>query len=194
MRSSFLAMSTAAMLLLSGLVPCGALAQQQRFTVDPDASSITFKLSGSAHDTEGTFRVKSGAVEFDRSAAKISGLVVVSASSGNTGNGPRDERMWGEVLEISKFADISFAPKSYQGTIAASGDSTIQVSGIFTVHGGAHGLTVPMQVHIEGDRCTAKTHFAVPYVKWGMKDPSVFILRVAKEVDVDLTLIGKLAH
>ncbi len=194
MKSSFPAIFMVAVLLLSGLVTCRALAQPQRFTVNPDASSVTFKLSGSAHDTEGTFHVKSGAVDFDRSAAKILGLVVVSASSGNTGNGPRDERMWGEVLEISKFADISFAPKSYQGTIAASGDFTIQVSGIFTVHGGAHELTVPMQVHIEGGRCTAKTHFAVPYVKWGMKDPSVFILRVAKEVDVDLTLTGQLAH
>jgi len=71
-----------------------------------------------------------------------------------------------------------------------SDEPTIQVTGTFTLHGTAHEITVPMQIHIEGSDCTAKTHFTVPYVKWGLKDPSVFILKVAKEVDVDLNLVG----
>jgi hypothetical protein len=75
--------------------------------------------------------------------------------------------------------------------------STIQVTGTFTLHGKPHELTVPMQVHIDGMNCTAKTHFVVPYVKWGLKDPSNFLLKVAKEVEIDLTLgrslsVGKL--
>jgi hypothetical protein len=49
-----------------------------------------------------------------------------------------------------------------------------------------------MQIHIEVEVLTARTRFTVPYVKWGLKDPSVFILKVAKDVDIDLTLIGKL--
>jgi polyisoprenoid-binding protein YceI len=84
-------------------------------------------------------------------------------------------------------------PQSYQGAIAASGDSTIQVSGVFTLHGTPHELTVPMQIHIEGNSLTAKAHFVVPYVKWGLKDPSIFILKVAKEVEIDLTLMGRLS-
>jgi hypothetical protein len=50
-----------------------------------------------------------------------------------------------------------------------------------------------MQIHIEGTSLTAKTHFTVPYVKWGLKDPSIFILKVAKEVDIDLTLAGSVS-
>jgi hypothetical protein len=102
--------------------------------------------------------------------------------------------MTNEVLDSPHFADVSFVPRSYQGTIAPTSDSTIQVIGIFTLHGAAHDLTVPMQIHIDGANCTAKTHFIVPYIKRGLKDPSVFILKVAKEADVNLTLVGQLSN
>ena len=51
-----------------------------------------------------------------------------------------------------------------------------------------------MQIHIDGANCTAKSHFIVPHVNWGLKNPSVFILKVAKEVDVNLTMVGKLSN
>jgi hypothetical protein len=34
--------------------------------------------------------------------------------------------------------------------------------------------------------------FVVPYVKWGMNDPSTLMLRVSKEVQIDLLLTGTL--
>ncbi len=170
----------------------GAFAQHRTFTVNPNASQVAFFLGGADHGTRGTFHVQSGMVDFDRTTPKISGTVVVAAGSGNTGNQSRDHKMTTEVLDAAHFAEVTFVPQSYQGTIAASGDSTIQVTGIFTLHGMPHDLTVPMQIHIDGPNCTAKTHFTVPYVKWGLKDPSIFILKVAKEVSIDLTLTGQL--
>jgi polyisoprenoid-binding protein YceI len=102
--------------------------------------------------------------------------------------------MHNDVLNVANFTQITFAPKSYQGTIAPSGDSQIQVSGIFTLHGSPHNITVPVQVHIDGANLTAKTHFTVPYVQWGLKDPSVFVLKVAKEVGIDVTLAGRVTQ
>jgi len=135
--------------------------------------------------------VQSGTVDFDLAASKISGSIVVAAGSGNSGDPSRDKKMNSDVLDVAHYSEVTFAPKSYQGTIAASGDSTIQVTGIFTLHGTPHDITVPMQIHMDGSSLTAKTHFVVPYVQWGLKDPSVFILKVAKEVDIDLTLAGR---
>jgi polyisoprenoid-binding protein YceI len=180
-------------LALPLLLASSLLAQQQTFKVDKDAGEVSFLLSGSDHPTHGTFHVQNGSIDLDRSVMKISGSVVVAAGSGKTGNDTRDKKMDAEVLDVSHFAEISFTPQSYQGTISPKGDSTIQVSGTLTLHGTPHPLTVPMQLHIDGASCTAKTHFTVPYVKWGLKDPSVFILRVAKEVQVDLTLVGHLS-
>jgi polyisoprenoid-binding protein YceI len=170
-----------------------AFAQHQTFTVNPDASKVAFTLGGNTHHVDGTFHVQSGSIDYDRSAQAISGSVVVAAGSGNSGDQGRDKKMNSDVLDVAHYAEVSFVPKSYQGTIPTSGDFTIQVTGIFTLHGTPHDLTVPMQIHIEGTALTTKTHFTVPYVQWGLKDPSIFILKVAKVVDIDLTLAGSLS-
>lgn len=174
----------------SVLFAAAAFGQQQTFTVNPAASSVGFALTGSGHEVHGTFRVTSGSIQFDRSGPKMSGTVVVSASSGDSGEKSRDKNMNQKVLESDRFTDVTFQPQSYTGTIAPTGDSTIQVSGIFTLHGMPHDLTVPMQVHADGQNLTAKGSFVVPYVKWGLKDPSIFVLKVAKEVHIDLNLVG----
>ena len=170
-----------------------AFAQSQTFAVAPDASQVAFALAGTGHHVNGTFHVQSGTVAFDPSAKTISGSVVVAADSGNSGDRSRDKKMNSDVLDVAHYSEVTFAPKSYQGTIATSGESTIQVTGTFTLHGTPHDLTVPMQIHLDGTNLTAKTHFTVPYVQWGLKDPSVFILKVAKEVDIDLSLVGRLS-
>ncbi len=174
------------------LQPC-VFAQHQTFNVNPDSSEVAFSLGGSDHSVHGTFHIQSGSIDFDRSAPNIAGSVVVAAGSGNSGNQGRDHKMTADVLDAPHFADVSFVPKSYQGTIAASGDSSIQVTGTFTLHGTPHELTVPMEIHIDGSSLTAKTHFSVPYVQWGLKDPSMFMLKVAKEVGIDLTIVGRLS-
>jgi len=166
------------------------LAQHQTFTVNPDASKVAFALTGTGHEFGGTFHVQSGSIDFDLSAGTAGGSIVVAAGSGDSGDKGRDSKMNSQVLDVPHYAEISFAPKSYQGTIAASGDSNIKVSGVFTLHGTPHDLTVPMLVHIDGSDLTAKGHFTVPYVQWGLKDPSIFILKIAKEVGIDLTLAG----
>jgi len=167
--------------------------QQQTFTANPSASSVAFALTGTGHEVHGSFHVQSGTIQFDRSVLKLSGSIVVSAASGESGDKGRDKKMHSDVLDVEHFADVTFAPQSYQGTIAPSVDSTIQVTGTFTLHGAPHDLTVPMQVHIDGSNLTAKGKFVVPYVKWGLKDPSVFILKVAKDVQINLALSGTLS-
>lgn len=179
--------------LLSILAPL-ASAQHQTFTVTPGASDVKITLNTTHEVVHGVFHVQSGSIEFDRNDPKISGSVVVSAGSGKTGNGTRDKRMNKEVLKVEQYTAISFAPSSYAGEIVPSGDSTIQVTGIFKLLDVPHQITVPMVVHTEGKTATAKTHFTIPYVQWGLKDPSLLFWRADKDVSIDLTLIGQLSN
>jgi polyisoprenoid-binding protein YceI len=193
MRKGTMKIGAGISIALFGLTFASAVfAQHQTFTLDPAASTVRFSLAGTGHEVHGTFHVQTGAVGIDRGGSQISGSIVVSAASGDSGDDGRDKNMRNNVLDVSHFADVTFQPKSFTGTLAVAGDSTIQVSGVFTLHGTPHDITVPMDIHIEGAKLTAKGKFAVPYVKWGLKDPSVFILRVAKEVDIELSLAGSL--
>jgi polyisoprenoid-binding protein YceI len=169
-----------------------ALAQHETFQVIPDSSEVKFTLGDVLHTVHGTFHVQRGSIDFDRTTPKMAGSILVAAGSGNSGNESRDRRMSKDILDARQFAEASFAPHSYQGTIAADGDSTIQVAGTFTLHGTPHEMTVPITVDVEGGNWTIQTHFSVPYVKWGLKDPSTFVLRVGKDVQIDLTLVGRL--
>jgi hypothetical protein len=124
----------------------------------------------------------------------MSGSVVVLAGSGKTGNDSRDKKMNKDVLEVEQHATVSFEPKTYTGAIAPSGDSTIQVTGIFTLLDSPHEIAVPMLVHLDGASATAKAHLVVPYIKWGLKDPSILILRVEHDVAIDLFLTGRVSE
>ena len=117
-------------------------------------------------------------------------MVIVAAGSGKTGNDSRDKKMNKDILKVDQFATVSFAPKVYTGTIAGSGDSTIQVSGVFTLLGMPHDLTIPVQIHLDGSKAAVKGQFIVPYVQWGLKNPSFLIWKAENSVAVNINLAG----
>jgi polyisoprenoid-binding protein YceI len=187
-------MNSFAVLALAAVLAPLAIAQHQTFAVDPDSSEVKMTLNTTHEVVNGTFHIQSGSIEFDRSNPKMSGSVVVLAGSGKTGNGSRDKKMNKDILQVEQHATVSFEPRSYTGAIAPSGDSAIQVTGIFTLLGTPHEITIPMLVHLEGTTATAKSHFAVPYIQWGLKDPSFMFWKADKDVAIDLFLKGRLSQ
>jgi len=186
-------MKVFAVLALALVLAPAALAQHQTFVVNPGASEVKMTLKTTHELVNGTFHIQSGSIEFDRSSPKLSGSVVVSAGSGKTGNGSRDKKMNNDILKVDQYTTVSFAPKTYTGTIAPTGDSRIQVSGVFTLLGTPHDLTIPMQIHVEPSKATAKTQFVVPYVQWGLKNPSFLIWKAENDVAIDLNLVGQVS-
>ena len=95
---------------------------------------------------------------------------------------------------MDQFSAVSFAPKSYTGSIAPSGDSMIQVSGVFTLLGSPHNMTIPMKIHREKSTATATAQFIVPYVDWGLKNPSFLIWKAENTVAIDLSVVGQISN
>ncbi len=170
-----------------------ALAQHQTFVVNSDASEVKITLKTTHELVNGAFHIQSGSIEFDRSTAKMQGSVVVLAGSGKTGNYSRDKKMNKDILKVEQYATVSFEPKTYTGALAPSGDSNLQVAGIFTLLGTPHEITIPMLVHLEAATATAKAHFVVPYVQWGLKNPSFLVWKADNDVAIDLVLAGRLS-
>jgi len=186
-------MKSFAVLALAVLVAPAALAQHQTFVVNPDASEVKITLKTTHELVNGAFHIQSGSIEFDRGTPKMLGSVVVLAGSGKTGNDSRDKKMNKDILKVEQYATVSFEPKTYTGALALSGDSNLQVTGIFTLLGTPHEITIPILVHLEGTTATAKAHFVIPYVQWGLKNPSFLIWKADDDVAIDLSLAGRLS-
>jgi polyisoprenoid-binding protein YceI len=166
-------------------------AQQVALTLDAGRSKINWTVDSTLHMVHGTFACKAGSMQFDSGNGRASGEIVVSTTSGETGNSSRDEKMHKEVLESAKYPDAIFRPSVVEGKVASAGASEIKVHGTFLLHGGAHEIVVPMHVELNGDSWKGTGKFAVPYIEWGLKNPSNFMLKVQPVVNVELEAVGR---
>jgi polyisoprenoid-binding protein YceI len=172
--------------------PSNASAQQMMIEVDPAKTQVEFTLDAVLHTVHGTFKTKQGKIEVDPATGQCNGRLVVDALSANTGNDGRDNKMHKEVLESQKYPEIIFAPAQVQGQIAPQGTSRLQIRGTITLHGREQEISSPLEVQITGNEWTAQATFPVPYVKWGLKNPSTLFLRVKDTVNVTVHAAGRL--
>ncbi|HYW67252.1 MAG TPA: YceI family protein [Candidatus Dormibacteraeota bacterium] len=170
--------------------PAAATPFELSFIVDPGQSKVHWTVDSTLHTVHGTFALKSGALHFDPETGKASGEIVVLATSGDSNNSSRDEKMHKLVLESAKYPDAAFRPTQVEGKVAASGNSDVQLHGIFLLHGSEHELSVPVHAELGSGKWRGTAKFEVPYILWGLKDPSNWLLKVRPAVQVDLELAG----
>jgi polyisoprenoid-binding protein YceI len=167
-------------------------AQESIAQLDAAQTKVEFSLGDVLHKVHGTFKLKSGEIQFDPSTGKASGAIVVDARSGDSGSNGRDHKMHRDILQSDKFPEIIFIPGQVKGALAPQGPSRMEVSGQFQIHGEAHDVTLPVDVEADGRQLRLTAQFTVPYVKWGLKNPSTFILRVSDTVTIDIHAVAHL--
>jgi polyisoprenoid-binding protein YceI len=168
--------------------------QQLAVDFDPATTKINWSLAGNVHTTHGTFQLKRGHVDVDVATNSIAGELVVETESGESGNSARDKRMKKEILETDKYPEVRFKVIKMEGILSKDRPSTVRVYGQFTIHGSSHEVIIPLQLSISGSEVNGTGKLVVPYVDWGMKDPSNFLFKVDKTVSVELIASGHITH
>lgn len=160
---------------------------------DPAQTQVHFTLGAFLHTVHGEFKLTKGAMQFDPSTGAASGEIEIDASTGESGNAGRDRDMQAKVLESARYPAITFTPDHVEGQVARQGDSTVEVHGVLNLHGADHEVTLPMKVHIDSGRFAATTRLEIPYVKWGLKNPSNLVLHVSDTVALAIEAKGEVA-
>jgi polyisoprenoid-binding protein YceI len=168
-------------------------AQDTALQIDPDRTKVEFTLGDVLHTVHGTFLLTRGNIRFDTATGRASGELVVDATSGESGSAARDKRMHSHILESDQYREIVFRPDRVEGKVASQGKSQVQLHGMFTVHGAEHEITLPLDVEAADGQFTASAHFFIPYVKWGMKNPSTLFLRVSDKVELTIHTVARAA-
>ncbi len=159
--------------------------------IDPALTKVEFTLPDVLHTVHGSFTLKRGTIRFDPATGQAAGELVVDAASGQSGSAMRDRRMRQNILETGRYPDIVFRPDRVRGRIAPQGSSQVELHGVFVIHGKEHEVVMPVQVESSGGQYTATAHFTIPYVQWGMKNPSTLFLRCSDKVDIAIRTVAR---
>jgi len=178
------------LLTLSAAMTAPSGAQEAALELNPAGTRIDFTLRGFPHTVHGTFTLKRGTIRIDSATGRADGLVIVDAASGDSGNHARDSEMNETILETQRYPEIRFSPQQVEAQGVPQGEFRVKIRGVFWLHGTEHEVTLDALVRLAGEEWTATTHFVVPYVAWGLRDPSILILRVADTVEVDVNATG----
>jgi len=167
-------------------------AETLTFTLDPATTTIELGFGATLHSVAGTLRVKEGTIRLDPATGQASGRIVIDATSAETGVKRRDRKMHEKILESPKFPLMVFTIERVSGMLNRAGRSEIELHGTLDMHGVQRPMDLVVTAKANGDKVAAVGHVTIPYLKWGMADPSFFILRVDKEVHVQIKANGSL--
>ncbi len=169
------------------------LAEVVRLDLDPDRTAISFSLPATLHAVNGTMRLERGFIAFEAATGRAQGEVVVSSRSAATGHKGRDRVMHRKVLDSDRFPSMVFYPETVKGSLVDGETVDLVVEGSIELQGELHPIVWLTRVEREADHLSVGIKFDVPYVEWGLTDPSKLLLRVGRVVHVGIHAQGTLS-
>jgi polyisoprenoid-binding protein YceI len=162
--------------------------------LDPSQSTVRFTFGATLHTVDGTMAIEQGTFRLDPATRAASGSVYIDTTTASTGNARRDRKMHEKILETRRFPRAVFTLERLDGTFEPAGSSELLMHGTLVFHGDKHQMLIPAKVRVEGERLTGRCQVTIPYIEWGLDDPSFLLLRVGKTVDVNIEVVGRLTQ
>lgn len=167
-----------------------AAAAELQVHLPPESTTIGFTLKATMHTVHGTASLDYADFTIDPVSGAASGEAVVVSGSADTDNPKRDKKMHSKILLSPEHERIAIRAESIEGSLEMEGTSEVVLVGTMELIGASHPIRVPMTITMNGETASVEASFTVPYVDWGLEDPSTFVLRVAKEVAVTIHAEG----
>jgi polyisoprenoid-binding protein YceI len=162
------------------------------FELDPATTKVEFTFGATLHTVDGTMQARQGTIHIDPDNNAASGRFVLDATSAQTGIARRDRKMHEKILESQQYPDIAFEVQRVSGELKPVGRSAFELHGLLEMHGTKRPIDMTVVATSDGTKVNGTGMMIVPYLDWGLKDPSFFILRVEKEVRVTIHAVGRL--
>ena len=178
--------------LVALVAPLASASEPVTLKLDPGASHAKFTLGSTLHTVHGEMPILEGALRFDPNGGDATGDVVLDARGAVTGNTKRDKKMHQRVLQSATFPELVFHLTRIEGALPSRGSAELRLVGTLELLGSGHEVVIPATVSRTGSTVEGRAAVSVPYVEWGLEDPSVFVLRADKEVQVELDIRGEL--
>jgi len=187
--------SRAAWPWIAALVALPALAAPEAapervYRVDPDHSTAGFTLDSTWHLVHGSGARLEGELRISGQEARtlrLDGEVRAPASQLVTGNDRRDRKMHQETLAVEEHPYIRFHPSGIvgeqpEGLQDDGREHGLVVAGRLEVRGAARPVEVPVTVRFTPGRVLVDGTIEIPFLEFGVPDPSFFLARVEKVV------------
>jgi len=162
----------------------GPRRERRALELVPDKTQIHFELGATLHSVEGTLHLVRGSLHFDTTSGRADGSIEIDARSADTGIARRDRTLHTEVLESERYPEILFTAERIELSRSAPERGEVVLSGRVKLHGDEHPLSIPAHLERVDDDIRVTSTFKVPYVAWGLRDVSNFVLHVDDEVVV----------
>lgn len=160
------------------------------FTLEPAATQVSLGFGATLHTVDGSLRATSGSIRFDPETGDAEGEIILDMTSTSTHNSRRDRKMHAKILESGRYPRAVYRVQRISGTFRSEGTNDLLLHGALEMHGTSRPLDLPASARVEGDRVTATGKVTIPYLEWGLRDPSFFVLRVSKQVQVTVRAVG----
>lgn len=177
------------------LLSSSLAAEPLTVTLDPENSRISVRFHATMHNVKGTLGPAEGTFQLDPESGQASGEIRMDFTGASTDLKRRDRKMHRKVLETERFPGATFhLERVVVPSNLKPGRNDVQLWGTVDFHGARHEVSLPVVVTLEGQSFKASGGLEIPYIAWGLADPSVFLLRVDPVVTVEVEVAGTISR
>lgn len=170
-----------------------AFAEKMVFTLDTKESEVRIILGATLHTVDGRAALEPATFRWDTDSGSASGRVVVQANRLRTGIDARDQKMREDVLVSALHPEIVFEATGFELRQSSAEKLRFVLKGDLSLLGVRHEIELETHAHPRPDNSwKARADLSLPYVEWGLTDPSLPLFSVDKYVTVEVKAVGSL--